>query len=173
LRQQSEHESDEALTRARDLYHKAFSEDWTNHWVLTQFLSLNAVHATRAGEDLALSDWWTVARSIARQQCRDTDRVSKAWAFATLAEIELLGFAFGNYSVGQAAEVAARIAQYCRTIAEIVGEDSLHVRATRRQFERYIRWWSADKPLWQQIAAVALQALPESRADLHWTSGVP
>ena len=172
-RQQTERESDESLTRARDLYHKAFSEDWTNHWAITQFLSLNAVHANRSGEELRLSDWWTVARSIALQQCRDTDPVSRAWAFATLAEIELLGFAFGNYAAEQTVDIAARVARHCRTIAEIMGEDSLHVRATRRQFERYARWWSADKPQWQQITAAALQALPQSRNDLHWTSAIP
>ena len=166
-------ESDESLTRARDLYHRAFSEDWTNHWAITQFLSLNAVHANRSGEDLVLSDWWTVARSVALQQSRDTDATSKAWAFSTLAEIELLGFAFGNYSVAQITEVTVRVAQYCRAIAEIMGEDSFHVRATRRQFERYARWWSADKPQWQQITAAALQALPESHTDLHWTSATP
>jgi hypothetical protein len=169
-REQTERESDESLTRARDLYRRAFSEDWTNHWAITQFLSLNAVHANRSGEDLVLSDWWTVARSVALQQSRDTDATSKAWAFSTLAEIELLGFAFGNYSVAQTTEVTVRVAQYCRAIAEIMGEDSFHVRATRRQFERYARWWSADKPQWQQIIAAALQALPQSRSDLHWTS---
>jgi hypothetical protein len=170
LPHQTRSESDEALTSARDLYHKAFSEDWTNHWVLTQFLSLNAVHATRLGEDAALRDWWTVARSIAQRQCRDTDRVSKAWAFATLAEIELLGFAFGNYSAAEVAEVAARVAQHCHSIAEIMGEDSFHVQATRRQFERYARWWSADRPQWQQITAAALQALPQSHTGPPWTS---
>ncbi len=169
LPHQTRLESDEALTSARDLYHKAFSEDWTNHWVLTQFLSLNAVHATRLGEDAALRDWWTVARSIAQRQCRDTDRVSKAWAFATLAEIELLGFAFGNYSAAEVGEVATRVAQYCHSIAELMGEDSFHVQATRRQFERYARWWSADRPQWQRITAAALQALPQSRSN-PWTS---
>jgi hypothetical protein len=172
-RRQTAQESDEALTRARDFYHKAFSEDWTNHWALTQFLSLNAVHASRVGEDAALGDWWTVARSIAKQQCHDTDAASRAWAFATLAEIELLGFAFGNYSAGQAGEVTTRVVHYCRSIAEIMGEDSFHVRATRRQFERYARWWSADQPQWQQITAAALQALPQSRSPLHWTSATP
>jgi len=172
-REQTERESDESLTRARDLYRRAFSEDWTNHWAITQFLSLNAVHANRSGEDLVLSDWWTVARSVALQQSRDTDATSKAWAFSTLAEIELLGFAFGNYSVAQTTEVTVRVAQYCHAIAEIMGEDSFHVRATRRQFERYARWWSADKPQWQQITAAALQALPESHTDLHWTSATP
>jgi hypothetical protein len=163
-------ESDEALTRARDLYHKAFSEDWTNHWVVTQFLSLNAVHAKRSGEDLSLSDWWTVARSVAQQQCRDAEATSKAWAFATLAEIELLGFAFGSYSAGQTTEVAMRVAQHCRMIAEIMGAESFHVRATRRQFERYAKWWSADRPQWQAIIAAALEALPRSQSNFHWTS---
>jgi hypothetical protein len=170
LPQQSRLESDEALTSARELYNRAFSEDWTNHWVLTQFLSLNAVHAARLGEDTALRDWWTVARSIAQRQSRDTDRVSKAWAFATLAEIELLGFAFGNYSPAEVAEVAARVAQYCHSIAELMGDDSFHVQATRRQFERYARWWSADRPQWQRITAAALQALPQSRSGPPWTS---
>ena len=164
LRQQAEKQADEAMTWARDFYQKAFAEDWTNHWVLTQFLSLHAVHANRSGEDAVLNDWWTVARSIAQQQSRDTDAASKAWAFATLAEIELLGFAFGKYAPGQAAEVTARVAEYCRTIAEIMGEDSFHVRATRRQFERYAKWWCTHRPEWQQIAAAALQALPQSRS---------
>jgi hypothetical protein len=124
----------------------------------------------RSGEETALGDWWTVARAIALQQSRESDATSKAWAFATLAEIELLGFAFGGYSEVQAAAVTARVAAYCRAIADIMGADSLHVRATRRQFERYARWWSGDRPLWQQVTAAALQALPQSRSDLHWTS---
>jgi CHAT domain-containing protein len=172
-RGQSEKEADDAMARARDLYHKAFLEDWTNHWVLTQFLSLNAVYANRSTEGIVLSDWWIVARSLALQQCRDTNATSKAWAFATLAEIELLGFAFGNYSAGQATEVTGRVAQYCRTIAEIMGDDSFHVRSTRRQFERYARWWSADRPEWQQIIAAALRALPQSPHGFHWTSAAP
>jgi hypothetical protein len=171
-RAQTEKEADEAMVRARDFYHKAFSEDWTNHWVLTQFLSLNAV-TNRSPDGIVLSDWWTVARSLALQQCRDTNAASKAWAFATLSEIELLGFAFGNYTAGQTAEVTGRVANYCRTIAEIMGDDSFHVRSTRRQFERYARWWSADRPEWQQITAAALQALPQAPHGLHWTSGAP
>jgi hypothetical protein len=166
----AEQEAEKAMTKARDLYHKAFSEDWSNHWVLTQFLSLNAVHAPRSGEDLALRDWWTVARSVAQQQSGDTDPTSRAWAFSTLAEVELLGFAFGSYSPEQTVEVTKRVAQYCRRVAEITGEDSFHVRATRRQFERYDKWWSTDRPEWKPIIAAALQALPHSRRDLHWTS---
>jgi hypothetical protein len=172
-RSQAEREAADAMAWACDFYHKAFLQDWTNHWVLTQFLSLNAVFANRGAEGVALGDWWTVARSLALQQCRDTDAVSKAWAFATLAEIELLGFAFGNYAAVQTAEVARRVANHCRTIAEIMGDDSFHVRSTRRQFERYARWWSAERPEWQQITLAALQALPQSRSDLHWTSAAP
>jgi hypothetical protein len=170
---QAENEADAAMARARDLYHKAFSEDWTNLWVLTQFLSLNAVSENPFAEGIVLSDWWTVARTLAQQQCRDADAASRAWAFATLAEIELLGFAFGNYTAGHAGEVTTRVVQYCRTIAEIMGDDSFHVRSTRRQFERYNKWWSAARPEWQQITAAALRALPHSPHGLHWASAAP
>jgi hypothetical protein len=163
-------EAEAALAASLDFYQKALAEDWTNHWVLTQFLSLKAILAGPTAPDATLADWWTVARTIAQQQCQAGDVGAQAWAYSTLAEIELLGFAFGCYTADEAAAVAVRVSEHCRAIARSAGDDSFHVRATRRQFERYARWWGGPRPEWRTIAAAALDALPRRDADLYWTS---
>jgi hypothetical protein len=167
----SETAADEAMASALAFYQKAFAEDWTNHWVLTQFLSLTALLADASSGHPQLADWWTVARAMAQQQALAASPIEKAWACATLAEVELLGFPFGHYTSEQASHVAARVADYCRTIVELMGVDSLHVRSTRRQFERYARSWG-QRAEWQLIASAALEALPKRSADVHSTPAI-
>ena len=151
-------DADDALAKSLAFYRQACAEEWTNIWVLTQFLSLTAIHAgAQAGERFKE---WTVARALAERQVDDAEKSSKAWALATLAELELLGFAFGHYAEQDTAAVSDRVERYCGSISDIMGPDSFHVRSTRRQFERYATVWSGTRPEWRPIATAALRALP-------------
>ena len=165
-------EADQAMSAALDFYQQTVAQEWTNFWVLTQFLSLSAVHTNRSAGEQHLKEWWTAARWMAEQQRGDTDRSSKAWALAILAELELLGFAFGRYTAEDAAAVAVRVAEYCRLITDIMGPDSFHVRSTRRQFERYATTWSGRRAEWRPIATAALEALPQREGGPYSAASV-
>ena len=155
----------DALRRARDLYAQGFSEDYTEHWVLTQLLSLQTVVPGDPRQALG-QDVWTMARVIAEQQAKSrADRNTEAWALATLAEIELLGVSYGAYTARDIPKVVERVKRYCESIVELMGENSFHVFSTRRQFKRYIDWWMGPDRGESEIARAAVEAFPSVQPD--------
>ncbi|MEC4748877.1 CHAT domain-containing protein [Methylomicrobium sp. Wu6] len=154
-------ESKKAYEASREFYREALETEPHNYWVITQYLSITATPAL-ADEPAfkALSKnyglWWGAARQITEWQMRQSTGESRAWSLATLAELALLGIAYGGagYSQKQAKE---EITRYCKEMRALMGPDAFPIFSTRRQFRRYIRHWPRDQ--WNEIPQAALQAL--------------
>jgi hypothetical protein len=163
-RKGDEERAKKAYVSACDCYKQALMADPVNHWVITQYLSLRAV---LAGKDECGSlareygDWWIAARQIALWELRSTSGEGEAWAHGTLAELEMLGIIYAGPG-SEREEVKRRVIQHCRTICDLVGQESFPVFSTRRQFERYRDWWKRDE--WQDVAEVAVKALEEGNS---------
>lgn len=156
---------DAAYRASRKAYRQAGEVDPTNHWALTQFVSIVATPRLMDSDERArqvrekYASWWSASRQIARWQLRGATGEARAWALGTLAELELLGSVYdAGYDTAQAIEV---IAQACRDIVEAVGSEAFAVASTRRQFERYLNDWKHER--WRQQAQAAFDALADER----------
>jgi CHAT domain len=154
--------SKKAYEAAREFYREALKVEPYNHWVITQYLSIAATPllADSKTDFKALAKdyvkWWAAARQIAEWQLHKTVGVERAWALGTLAELALLGVAYGgqNFRHKQAED---EIIQHCSEMLRLLGSDAFAILSTRRQFGRYIRYWKRDE--WEKLAHSALRAL--------------
>lgn len=159
--------SREAYGKARDFYTEALRIEPANHWVLTQFLSVIATPALAPpGADLAAlrakyGSSWLVARQIAEWQARSASMTERAWAHGTLAELDLLGFVYGEGEF-DTASVKASIEDHCREIVDLTKPNSFPVFSTRRQFRRYVEVWRRNE--WTALAQAAVKALGGGQA---------
>jgi hypothetical protein len=148
-----------AYRAARDWYRRAIEIDPVNHWVITQYLSFRAILSQpEEREDLARAhhNWWVAARQIASWQVRTGSRQDQAWAYGTLAEIEMLGVVYGSIDVNHE-DAERRIVECCRMIRDLAGDESFQVLSTCRQFQRYLDWWRSVA--WNDLAQAAVDAL--------------
>jgi hypothetical protein len=141
-----------AWRQSRDWYRKAMELEPANHWVLTQYLSLCAIL-----EEPADPAWWIVARQIAQSQLQRDSAADRAWAFGTLAELDLLGTVYAKGEDADPLRIRQRVVETCSQIRNLTGSDSFHVSSTRRQFQRYLEWW--DRTEWREVARAAVNAL--------------
>lgn len=154
---------DAAYRASRKAYRQAIEADPTNHWAVTQFVSIAATPRLMDGEARVAqvreryAPWWNAARQIARWQLRAATGTARAWALGTIAELELLGSVYDAAHDGT--QASSRIAQLCREIVEAVGAESFAVGSTRRQFERYLNDWDHDR--WRPLALAAVTALAD------------
>ncbi|MBU1417536.1 MAG: CHAT domain-containing protein [Proteobacteria bacterium] len=151
----------DAYQKSCHFYRKAIEADISNHWVITQYLSMLAV--TKLTEGGALSGlakeygyWWNAAQQISHWQLPTAVGIDRAWAYGTLAELEMLGALYGGrkYDAEKAKET---ISHYCKEILEIYGPHDFPVQSTVRQFRRYVDIWKQEK--WDDLARAALDAL--------------
>jgi hypothetical protein len=154
--------SKKAYEKSRDLYRAALELEPFNHWVITQYLSMNATpilaHASDALKGLAkqYGPWWTRAQQIAEWQLGNANDTDRVWAFGTLAELVLLGAAYGGTKFnGRRAE--EEIVRYCKQMRKLCGQDRFPIFSTQRQFRRYIQYWNRNE--WAGLARAALKAL--------------
>lgn len=163
--------AEQAYKQSIEQYNAALQRQHFNHWVATQYLSLRAVTALQAtqgasGESdkalLALRDelspLWHAACQLAAWDLRRLDGENLAWAHGTLAELELLGCAYGGRAFKEK-PVKVSIAQHAARIVEIVGPSAFAVASTRRQFKRYIENWPNER--WSSLALSVVNLLPE------------
>ena len=141
-----------AWRESRDWYRKAMELEPANHWVLTQFLSLCAIL-----DEPADRAWWIVARQLAKSQLQRDSAADRAWAFGTLAELDLLGTVYSKDEDADSLPIQQRVVESCSQIRNLTGSDSFHVSSTRRQFQRYLEWW--DRVEWREVARAAVSAL--------------
>jgi len=127
-------------------------ELYVNHWVLTQYLSLCAIL-----DEPADHARWIVARQLAKSQLQRDSAADRAWAFGTLAELDLLGTVYGKDEDAESLSIEERVIEACCQIRNLTGSDSFHVSSTRRQFQRYLEWW--DRNEWREVARAAIDAL--------------
>jgi hypothetical protein len=158
----------EAYKKSRDLYRSAHQIEPFNHWVITQYLSImatpNLADTPDALEELAreYGPWWTAALQLAGWQLGSASGLDQVWALGTLAELELLGAAYGGTSFdGDRAE--KEIARCCEQIRKFRGSDPFPMMSTQRQFRRYIQYWNRSE--WAGLARAALTALESDAGD--------
>lgn len=150
-----------AYEASRDAYRQALEADPTNHWAATQFLSVVATPALMTDVQLAgvrerYGSWWSAARQVTEWQLRGARGEARAWALGTLAELDLLGSVYQGRSF-RPAEASGHIVQRCRELVDSVGAGAFAVASTRRQFERYLRFWAHER--WRALAEAAVDAL--------------
>lgn len=159
--EKNDEKSLQAYQKSCEFYRKAIAADLTNHWVITQYLSMLAVtRLTQGGDMSGLAEehgqLWSVARQFNHWQIPAAVGEERAWAYGTLAELELLGSLYGGE--GYKEEIALKeINRCCREILEICAPDAFPVQSTLRQFQRYIDIWKSPK--WDALAKAARAAL--------------
>lgn len=152
-----------AYDQARGFYLQALEAAPTNHWAITQYLSITALPILCADENLpALVEqygrWWTATQQLAFWQLKHATGEQRAWALGTLVELDLLGAVYAGANFNRGA-VKQRVGDYCRQIKEAVGPSAFAVLSTRRQLTRYLEQWGHDR--WRDIAKAGVAALSE------------
>jgi hypothetical protein len=155
-----------AYQAARDFYRQAIDCEPSNHWAITQYLSIlatPALNGAAAPSHLATQygEWWSAARQIARWQLGTASGADQAWPLGTLAELALLGAVYAGNGF-DAARAEAELTGYCRQLREVSAGNSFPVASTRRQFKRYVDFWPRAE--WAPLAAAALAALGDEAA---------
>ncbi|MGX2041879.1 CHAT domain-containing protein [Methylocaldum sp. MU1018] len=151
-----------AYESARDLYREALEIEPFNPWAITQYLSMLATpilaDSPEAWKSLAKNygQWWNAARQIVDWKLRKIAGEERAYALATLAELVLLGAAYGGagFKSGQAEQ---DIKQCCEEMLGLLGPGAFPILSTRRQFRRYLEYWQREQ--WDDLARTALLAL--------------
>jgi hypothetical protein len=152
-------ESLEFLQNSLRLYDLAYKENMKEadgiirkrrslHWVMTQYLSLRAV----LGEPFRPDHWGAAVVSA------DVDMYSKggrtdtfSFAHGSKAELYLMLLAYDPDEVKEKVELSSdavreKAREHTRQLLSFAGNDAFPVYSTKRQFERYIKWWG-DKAL--------------------------
>lgn len=155
-----------AYEAARDRYRQAVQAQPTNHWAITQFVSIAATPLLMP-DDQALElvreqygAWWSSARQIAAWQLPATQGRDRAWVLGTLAELELLASVYEGRAF-RVREACERIERACREILDCVGPDDFAVASTRRQLQRYLDAWK--HPRWDALAQAGEKVLAGGR----------
>ena len=135
----------EALEKAAEWYKKAADYNLSHHWSTVQYLSLQAV--LKGG--LEEVNYWHAALQAASN---DAGKENEIWAYGSLAELHLLAPTENREKAIRAAEDALRIL----TVRARESGDHFPVESTRRQFQRYARWWTEENgyPLSLQIGSM-------------------
>lgn len=163
---QREPESKKAFSAARNFYRAALEADPTNHWVITQFLSVVALPMVAPPSAVGalpveFGAWWVAARQIALWELSKAAGAEQAWPLGTLAELTLLGAVYGGGGF-KLEEAKKDIVDYCERLRKAIRDDTFPVDSTLRQFQRYQQFWPRDQ--WNDLAAAAIAALSDGAA---------
>ncbi len=154
--------SKEAYGFSRDFYREALETEPSNHWVITQYLSIMAIlgkddetEIHNLGKEFGWS--WIAAKQIAQWHCTQSTGEVRAYAFGTLAELILLAPIYATTAKMRTSELKAEISRCCKEMRELLDEDDFPIFSTRRQFRRYLTFWS--NPYWNELAETAIKSL--------------
>lgn len=126
--------SRKALEASLKWYGETYRRDLAQHWQGIQKLALEAVLTGRIADATELMFVWRVAQTAVQENEHDY------WACGTLAEVMLLEMlTSGKFDAhgAQAALTALR-----ERAAKDTQDNGFAVTSTRRQFERYVNWWT-------------------------------
>lgn len=134
------------------------------YWTATQYLCLNSVIDSRI-PDIEI---FRFVRKLVKEDIDNSDRENQAWAYGTLAELELLSLFHQeekdkNKLVKE--QVKKKVLNSCNKIIEIMGAESFHAVSTARQFKRYTDHWLEKESDGYNIAQAAVEALTPDNAD--------
>jgi len=154
-----------AYESSRDFYREALEIEPFNPWAITQYLSMLAtpVLADSPGAWKSLAkeygEWWNAGRQIANWKLHKAAGEDRAYVLATLAELALLGIAYGGatFKPNQAEQ---EIRKSCEEMLALLGPDAFPILSTRRQFRRYLEYWQREQ--WDGLARTALLSLGDT-----------
>jgi hypothetical protein len=154
-------ESGAAYETSRDYYRQALENDPSNHWVITQYLSIVAILtkvdlSKRPGLAKEYGWSWIAARQMAQWQSIRSSGEDRAYALATLAELTLLAPLYSTTKVN-INSLIAEVTHYCNEMREMLEPNAFPIFSTKRQFNRYLTFWS--NPVWNELAQVAIGIL--------------
>jgi hypothetical protein len=127
-----------ALRTAGARYYAAWNEEVANHWVAVQYLTVPAALAEPLPPNYT-DDFWS-ARKGAMSDVNHQDAVQAAWAWCSVAELQLLALQLPvlEQSLPNPLDKAV---QALERVKRLVPPDSFVLYSTRRQLRRYIDWW--------------------------------
>ena len=163
LRQKNYKDASKAYQNSCDFYKQAIMADPTNHWVITQYLSMRAVllNTNIEAEQLKseLSHWWIAVKQTALWQYNSATSTEKVWALATQAEQELLGSTFDeHYDRNKTKKEIKRLCQELVDTVELTDLGPFPIFSTCRQFKRYRDDWSSGDPTYRKEWAILAKA---------------
>jgi CHAT domain len=124
--------SRESLESAWRYFRQTFRQNIHSHWMGSQQLCLEAVLTGKLSHPF---DWYAALRA-AELECEES-RKCKYWGFVSFAELQLLAPV-----TGQERNLNA-VRQALETFKERAREsNSQDIELTRRQFRRYVNWWT-------------------------------
>jgi hypothetical protein len=160
------------LSDARNSYWDAFQVDRSSSWAVVQYLGLEAVLKGVVGL-VANQSEWVAARVLAESDLslkgehQHKDQ-RKAMAYGSLLELCLLGQLLPPEVRGTRTNDEARVEaeRLATALKRLEHPDSIELYSTRRQIERYYRWFSTYQseliPL-EDLAKHIVGLLPLSR----------
>lgn len=123
------------------------------YWTATQSLSLQAIKNLGTNPDT-----YRLARALAEHDARTaTTNSVKAWAHATLAELDVLRVYHAPGDVESGDKQRDELREHCAKVAALMGPESFHVGSTLRQFLRYRDNWHDSR--WAPLVDQAIDAL--------------
>ncbi|HTV19059.1 MAG TPA: CHAT domain-containing protein [Polyangiaceae bacterium] len=131
------------LLSAQQHYKKGLSFNRANHWHATQYLFLCGILGQRSQKSIA--DWMTVARFSSREETRDGTPSQRAWAYASLLELAVLGVILGT-DTSDPSERLQNAKEDAEAMLALVSMRSFEVYSTVRQFQRYKLWHGLQHP---------------------------
>ena len=130
-------ESKQALAQSADHYRQAYRANINSHWLGMQQLALEAAVTGRFERPAELNVVTYVAE-IARDAASAESRKKDYWSCGTLAEAWLLAPVAGRpVNLDAARSAAALLVERARE-----AQDEFAIESTRRQFNRYVTWWT-------------------------------
>jgi len=147
----------ELLLSAQQHYKKGLRHDRANHWQATQYLFLCAILGQKGGKGVA--DWMTLARFSAREETRDGTPSQRAWAYASLLELAVLGIILDTDAGANPVERLNKAREDADAMLSLVSMRSFEVYSTIRQFERYALWSGLQHPEAQRVIGAILSVL--------------
>ena len=123
--------SRESLATACGYYRKAFHLNIHSHWTGAQQLSLEAALTGRFNHPTE----WHAALRAAELDCEE--KAGECWAYVSIAELQLLApFATRTVNIQEGRRAL-------RAFKDRLPKDSADaILLTRRQFNRYVEWWT-------------------------------
>jgi hypothetical protein len=123
-----------ALEESLKWYSETYRRDLSRHWQGVQKLALEGALTGRISDPLELM----IVRRVAQMAC-DEDP-NEYWACGTLAETILLGVLTPEGFDLTSARAALNLLR--ERSARNAKDNGFAVKSTRRQFERYVTWWT-------------------------------
>jgi len=139
----------ELLLSAQQHYKKGLSYNRANHWHGTQYLFLCAILGQTRSK--SIGDWMTLARFSAREETRDGTPSQRAWAYASLLELAVLGIILGTDARPSSEQRLNSAREDAEAMLALVSMRSFEVYSTVSQFKRYELWSGLQHPEAQRV----------------------